>query len=486
MNAVIEKIKNLPKSLLILLSFVFATILYWQSLNGPPIFDDFHFIFRDEVIVGDYLYSTIWSNFAWPLSVSVHKFLFSIWHYEFLYYHLLNLGLHFFNSYLLLKLAEKLNLPFPKFIFLLFLIHPSNVISVSWMVQLKTLLCFTFAILSFLALLKALENKKWYVLSWISFALSIISKSASLPLAVVFGFYVFKKAGPKASLWVLPILLMCGYSTYKVLKSPVTAVGVTQLESKSFVAGISEKSEAVPPAPRIRREKHRRQPQPQPKPEEPSKFKESVVTFLKTSHYYFWQVVLPMESYPVKGQAPKEIGITDGIHLLFLIVMLVANWGSLVGLCLLAGYLVMTPFLGIVPAPFMNMTWVSEQHLYLSLPFFLCLWLSLLSKWKFKYAPYALAIFIVFFSIQTYKAASYYKDEIIFYTKSLQASPSNIPIAYNLASSYVQKNEAEKALVVTGTVIEMSQTNREMKESKYLPKILELHGRLVKFVLQKP
>ncbi len=480
MNAVIEKISKLPKSLLILLSFVFTTILYWQSLNGPPIFDDHHFLFRDQVIVGDYLYSTIWSNFAWPLSVSVHKFLFSIWHYEFLYYHLLNLGFHFFNSYLLLKLAEKLNLPFPKFLFLLFLIHPSNVISVSWMVQLKTLLCFTFAILSFLALLKALDNKKCYVISWMCFALSIISKSASLPLAALFGFYVFKKAGPKASLWVLPILLMSGYSTYKVLKSPVTAIGVTQLESKSFVSGISEKTEAVAPAPRIRREK------PQPKPEEHNKFKGGVVSFLKTSHYYFWQVALPMESYPVKGQAPQEIGLTDGIHLLFLIVMLLANWGNLVGQCLLAGYLMMTPFFGIVPAPYMNMTWVSEQHLYLAMPFFLCLWLSLLSKWKFKHAPYALAIFVLFFSVQTYKATSYYKDEIIFYTKSLQASPTNIPIAYNLASAYLQNNEAEKALMVTGTVIEMSQTNREMKESKYLPKILELHGKLVKLVLQKP
>lgn len=177
---------TIPKPVYILLAFLLVLGLYYPSLNGEPIWDDFHVIFRNNIITGDFSYWAIFKDFAWPVSVSAEKILFSIWKYEYFYFHLLNLLLHFLNSYLLLKLLEKLELPYLRFIFFLFLLHPSNVISVSWMVQLKTLLCFTFCISSFFFLIRAMEDKRYFGLSWVSFLLSVLSKSASLPLSLFF------------------------------------------------------------------------------------------------------------------------------------------------------------------------------------------------------------------------------------------------------------------------------------------------------------
>ena len=97
------------------------------------------------------------------------------------------------EAFLLLKVADFFKLSFSRILFLVFLLHPSNVISVSWMIQLKTLMCFLFAIISFLFLIKAHNNKRWYLPSWTFFLFSLLSKSASLPLSVVFFFFSYKK-----------------------------------------------------------------------------------------------------------------------------------------------------------------------------------------------------------------------------------------------------------------------------------------------------
>ena len=467
-----------PKTLLFMLSSLLLVAgLYYPALNGGPLFDDYHFIFNYQPFIENYSYSTIFNNFAWPVSNAIHKILYDLWYREYLNSHLLNLALHFLNSYLFLKLLKKLNLPYANVIFLLFLIHPANVISVAWMVQLKTLLCFTFCITAFLFLIKSMDDKRYYPLSWLSFLLSVLSKSASLPLGVIFLAYGFKKQTKAQLIWMLPFFIISTHSFLKTVYSPVTSEGVTQLKSKTYVAEeYSKKKEiaVVQAAPQIKA------------PEASSELIKRLNLFLKTSQFYFWQVIMPFESIPIRGQNPKQNSIIEIFQLVFLVTIVFIAWGNLTAIYLIAGYLMITPFLGIVAAPFMNVTWVSEQHLYLALPFFLCFWMEVLNKWKFKYVQIIPVLFIVFFSIQTFKAAKYYENEIIFYTKSLEADPYNLPIVFNLADSYFKANQPEVAITVTGRIIAMAQEKPELKESKYFPYIIRLHGSLVKIVLGKP
>ena len=463
--------------LFILSSFLLTAALYYPALNGAPIFDDVHFIFYYQPFIEDYSYAIIFNNFAWPISTTVQKILYDFWQHEYLNYHLLNLVLHFFNSYLFLKLLKKLHLPYANVIFLLFLLHPANVISVAWMVQLKTLLCFTFCITAFLFLIRAMDDKRYYPLSWLSFLLSVLSKSASLPLGVIFLAYGFKKQTKAQLIWILPFFIISTHSFLKTTDSPVTSEGVTQLKSKTYVAEEYSKKKEIA----VVKATH-----PIKVPEAPSELTKRLNLFFKTSQFYFWQVIMPFESIPVRGPNSKESSIIEILQLVFLVTIVFIAWGNLTGKYLFAGYLMITPYLGIVAAPFMNVTWVSEQHLYLALPFFLCFWMEVLNKWKFKYPQIVPVLFIVFFSIQTYRAAKYYENEIIFYTKSLEADPYNLPIVFNLAYSYLKANQPEVAITVTGRIIAMAQDKPELKESKYFPYIIRLHGALVKMVLGKP
>ncbi len=470
--------KAIPRPVLLLVSFILLFALYYPSLNGGPIWDDYHNIFNDSIITGDFSYWTIFRDFAWPISVSVEKVLYGLWKAEYIYYHLLNLLLHFLNSYLVLKTLEKLNLPYARLTFVLFLLHPSNVISVGWMVQLKTLLCFTFAISSLLFLIKAIENKRFYPLAWISFLISLLAKSSSLPLSLILVIYAYKKKGRSHLMWTLPFVLFSFYSGYKVLKSEITTSASKQIESKSFVAVENRNPQYIlPQDPSQKNDLKKKSDQ---------GFKERAGLFFKTSHYYFWQVLLPLDSSPVKGQVLKETGPKEFLHIVFLALLLFLNWGTLSALALLAGYVMLSPFLSIFTAPYMTLTWVSEQHMYLALPFMLCFWMGIFAKWKFRFAQIFPILFVSFFSFQTFKAATYYQSDILFYSKSLQADPTNIPIAYNLAVAYLRRNETNQALAVTGQMIEMGNTNLEVKESKYFAYISELHGKIVKHSLQKP
>jgi hypothetical protein len=540
---------TIPRPVFVFLSFLVVLGLYYPSLHGDPIWDDFHYIFKLDIITGDFSYWSIFRDAAWPVSVSAEKLIFKIWEYNYFYFHLVNFLIHLLNSFLLLKLVEKFKLPLPRLIFFIFLIHPSNVISVSWMVQLKTLLCFTFCISSFLFLMRALEDKRYYALSWISFALSVLSKSASLPAVLLFLIYSYKTKGKQQLLWMLPFLLISTYSTYKILASSVTAEGVEQIESKSFVATKLYPVEKSRPAAVVNRpdptpapavvnderdilkkvKKSRRatvvnRPDPTSAPavvndereilKEVKKSRPAAVVnrpdptpapvvvnderdilkevgkisnlFLKTVHYYFWQIILPLENYPIKGQSIRPAGFIESFHLMFLMIVTYINWGTVTAMGLMSGYLMLLPFLGIFSAPYMNLTWVSEQHLYLALPFFLLFWTGLLASLKFKYSPAIPILFTLFFTVQTFRAIPYYNNEIIFYTKALEADPQNIPIAYNLAVSYLKKNEPKSAVLVTGKIIELGNNDSVVKDSKYFAYISQLHGKIVKFNLQVP
>jgi hypothetical protein len=145
---------------------------------------------------------------------------------------------------------------------------------------------------------------------------------------------------------------------------------------------------------------------------------------------------------------------------------------------LACGYLMMLPFLGIFPAPFMNLAWVSDQHLYLALPFFLCLWLTLLSKWKMKLSVAVPLLYLPMCCYLLLTSTPYYQNEIDFYKASLEADALNVPMAYNLAVSYIQKGDLNQALNVANTTVNIAEIDPELHKNKYYPYIYFLHSDL--------
>ena len=474
-------LERIPKPILIVLALLVSVILYWPSLNGLPIWDDLAFWFLEPSMAPDFHYADIWTKYNWPLSVSFQKWAFSLWGEKYQIYHLINLFVHMLNSFLVLKLAQKMKWPHPYFIFLLFLIYPANVISVAWMIQFKTLLCFLLAILSFFAFDKSLEDKKWLIPSYVLFGLSLISKSSSVTLPLIFCLYAFKTFRWKSILLCLPLFIMSGLATYRLVMSPVTQETVNIIQDTVIEEPAVALDEPIPTAP----EDISIEVTPTEVPDvtelivednvsENGIVKSKMTLVPKTLRYYFWETIYPYYNQPVKGAPSTEFRILDLVGIISILVAASLAykihflWG------LISGFILLLPYLGIIYPPYMNITWVSDQHLYLALPLFIAFFVLAIGKLPKQVSHILMGILTLFFVYKTYEATAFYKDEVAFYEASLTYDPTNVPIAHNLAESFYSQGMNDEALNVINNLFEESKTSSAMELSPYWPDILEL------------
>lgn len=521
---------KLRKNLIFAAAFLVAFILYWPSMKGTPIWDDFTFWFTDPVMGPELSYLTIWKNFGWPFSVSLQKWLLSVWKNNFIYYHLLNFFIHCANALLVYKLARLLRSKYAVWFFLIFLFHPIAVITTAWMIQIKTLLCFFFGLASILAFVKGNKTIWWMVFSWVLFALSITSKSASLTLPLVLLVVSFKNYRFSKLHLLIPFFILSGWGVYRVLNSSVTIEGsgkASEITEVKIEEPKPEAPKAVTPAPvvqpKVEAPKIEVPKKEEPKKETPKKQKKKkkqkvpkavktetvspvpapvvapIVTkpevkpevkpemkaekkfkllnidlLLQTLHYYFWQTLTPVHNEPVKGLNYERAGVEQYVHIFFLIMITVVLWKDPAIIFLATAHFLLLPFLGIKPAPFMNVTWVSDQHLYLVIPAMIAFWLRLVEKLNWKYNSALLGLVLAFFMYKTYKATPVYRNQFTFYETSLAYNPMNVPIAYNLALARLAIGDINSCYNILENVIQLSNTEPLMKRNYFFPYVVEL------------
>jgi hypothetical protein len=461
------------KLLFLNFSLLICIVFYYPVLNGGPIWDDVASWFGDPGMWPTSPYSVIWKGYAWPLSVAYQKLTFSLWREHYQFYHIASLVIHLLNSLLLFHLGERLKWPFHRWIFLIFLLHPVNVISVSWMIQVKTLLAFLFSILSFIAFDKGLLKKKWLFISFFFFLLSLMAKSASITLPIIFLIYAYKKIQDKEqlALILLPFFLFGLWGGQQLLASPFTTEMLDQ-RSKPSSHMVAPVMSEIPAA------------------FDPLKLTDTFENvdffmFLKTLKFYFWHSLFPLTNPPVAGAIPAEAPWLDFLHLFFLIGIFYLLWKTPPFWYLVGFYVLLIPFLGIVPAPYMKVTWVSDQHLYLALPALLVFLFLLLEKIKFRVRLIVPAVFLIFFMQKTNEATHYYTDEIAFYSASLKADPLNAVVVFNLASTYALKDQISVALQVVNTYHELTQNWPQAKKNPYHKEVIFLRRKLIEFAYKK-
>lgn len=478
---------TIPKSVLFSVSFILGLILFGQAFSGEPIWDDLTYWFNDIVIVRPFSYLTIWTDFAWPMSVSAQKVLYTIFGEKYLAYHFLSYLLHFLNSYLLYLIGKRLNLHYAFLLFFFFLIHPTGVISVSWMIQFKTLLCFTLAFGSFLLFMKAIYKPKLFYLSFVLFALSILAKSASLMMPAVLLFFFHRKLPGKKLLILVPFFIFSLYGGYKLLRSKIAISGSHQaselISSTSKVISKAKEPKADDQSNKIEEiQKPSAVEDIQvdiPHTDEVQVLKTgSFSSIVKSLNYYFWQVILPLDNTPVKGINPDELDTSDYLHLFFLTMLILIHLPGLAITPFVSAHLMLIPFLGIITAPFMNVTWVSDQHLYLALPFFLIYWLMILEKFRCWAKPLLFILLGIFFFFKTFKATKFYQTNIAFYEASLEHNPSSVPMTYNLAMSYLKDQRVVDAKRTLKRIIGLAEEYPYLKEDKFYAQVIHLHYKL--------
>jgi hypothetical protein len=476
------------KKLIFPLSYLIAVIIYWPALNGTPAWDDFPFWFEDPVMKPTMSYLEILKNFAWPFSVIFQKFLYNVFNENYYIYHLINLSIHFLNAFLVYKLAQHIKLNRPFILFFLFLVHPVCVITTAWMIQIKTLLCFFFALASCLTFFKGNKDWRWMTLSWVLFLFSVASKSASLGLPLIFTLVSLTSYRFMKIHLLIPFFLIAFWGGYRVAVSPLTIEGTQKASQTTEVKEVPSRPDSEITAAPLPSPEQLKSELDEKKPElKVEKASLSAISFIrfdvsmisKTLHYYFWQVFLPIRNEPIKGLNTNEAGFAVYGHLIFLALLIIICWGDSALISLAAGHILLLPFLGIIPAPYMLITWVSDQHLYLALPCLLAFWLRLIDKLKWKHTYTLPTVVGLFFLYKTSISTPFYKDQFAFYEASLDYNPENVPIIYNLAFAYVMNNEWDKAKRLLQYIYERAQTDPSISNNQFYPQLLKLYIELL-------
>ena len=439
--------------------------LYWPALNGLPIWDDNSFLFESHFTRREFPYLKIWTDFNWPVSVSIHKLILNLWGENLRLFHSINLLLHFTNSILVYSFLQKMGSKFSKGITLLFMFHPANVISVAWIIQFKTLLCFFFGLISLHLYFESRKSWKFYLLSIISFKFSLLSKSASIGIPLLLFIYSWIKENIKINFKIVPFLILSLFAMIRLLNSSVT-IETTQHLNQQSPHRIDKK---------INQERTFNQ---EKKSMPAQDFDKKWNYVLASSHYYFWQVFLPTQNSPVKEATPPSHKILYYCHFGFLILIGLIIWKKNYFFLLFAGHIMLVPFLGLVTAPYMNLTWVSDQHLYLVLPLFIAFLLEMSFELSPRLPQIIIFLLMPFFFFKVYESTPYYKNEIEFYKSSIDYDPLNLPIGYNLAMSYLKGNDRNSAVNIVEHFIFMADVVPELKQNRYYPEMFLLYIRL--------
>ena len=176
-----------------LILFIAVLAAYQQAWNGRPLWDDDGHITRPELRSAGGL-ARIWTTPGavpqyYPVVHTVFWLESHLWGDLPLGYHLLNIFLHVFSAFLLLRILRKLQVPGAWLAAGIFALHPVMVESVAWITELKNTLSGVFFFGTALAYCTFdLERKKrWYTLAAGLFLLGLLSKSviATLPVSLL-------------------------------------------------------------------------------------------------------------------------------------------------------------------------------------------------------------------------------------------------------------------------------------------------------------
>lgn len=171
-----------------LLTILIVLIIAYPSFLSGVFWEDLIFIFNHEQITQNsnplafYTPGHIYQK-SWPLGYTFFWGEFRLFGENFLIYKVLLILIHLMNFNLVKKLFYLIKIPYHQFAATLFLIHPLQVESVSWIFQQNTLLATTFCLLVINSHLSSQRNFSLKVILY--FLLSILTKPYALCLPFI-------------------------------------------------------------------------------------------------------------------------------------------------------------------------------------------------------------------------------------------------------------------------------------------------------------
>jgi len=342
----------IPNGRILLQSAVIAVavlVIYWPILHGGWLWDDDWYITANALMNDPW---RVWKAFFepgsfveyYPLQQTIQWAQWQLWGNDTFGYHVTNVLLHIANALLLWRLFSKLGIRFAWLGGLIFAVHPVVVESVAWISELKNALSLTPFLLAMASFVDYQERgeRRDYLLSLGFFLVAMLCKISMAPFPAIILLYSWYKRGrigwcdAKESAPFFLISLALG--TLTILAGnwyrhrymfPVDAVQIGGIFSRLALAGLA-------------------------------------------ISFWFSKCILPVGLllfYPRwTVNPPSPVQFLPWLVLAGIAVWLWRKregWGRHVALGLGFFLINLMPFMGFIPASYMNFSWVMDHFLYI-------------------------------------------------------------------------------------------------------------------------
>jgi hypothetical protein len=396
----------LSESLIWPLLMGLSFIVYGSTFGSSVIWDDrFGYIYQNVPNTEEVKFFDVIFKYSWPVTYFITEYLPDLFGKTFYLYKLTNLSIHFINAYLLQKILNNFNLhsKLKWFVIFCFLFHPYQHMAVSWMIQIKTLTATAFLFLSILHFLKIKTNKLFSISSLMFFLLSLKTKffAILLPFSLIL-------------IWPKKIKILIPFCLISI------GVFIQFYLSKYFVEEVNVFNLPVG-ADRL------------------LEMNERLSIFYYLLKHTFVDSIVLINTFPLYNYNFEIYSLIFFLSAFGGVIYL--NKSNLRLPLLIIINLVI--FSGIMVAPYMRYTPVSDQNFYHLMPLIAIMIYSVIYKIRSKSIITFVVVMIIFSSFYS----KTFKHEGTFFEKSLLNSDSYI-VYVNLSSYYLEIGMLDEAIEV--------------------------------------
>ncbi len=403
-----------------------AAAIFWPSLRGEFIMDDWGYITTNAVIVDGTTPFPFWYSFSvspdyWPLSYTFYWIFFKLFGLNPLGYHIVNVVVHALNATLVLALARRLAPRMALWAAVLFLVHPLHVQAVSWIVQFKTLSSTALALASLILFLDGRRSP-----SLVTFALSLLAKSSSVFLPLVM--FALNWDGKH---WKQRLKELAPYFVLSLLSGAVT-LWVNHQNFNEMTAQVFNLHWYQRPLLMIQ-------------------------NLIFYGGAFLWPHPLAyIYPYIVPSLFAWTVGLDAIILLAVALVISLIQWFRPFGIYLVCYLLLLFPCLGLVPIPNMKLSLVADHWAYLP-DVFLCIFVAGvigLIPWKKSAAAVALIVSAPL-AVLAFQHARTFATEESFWAQAQDLNPESAAPHYNLGTTYDKQQLHQDALDEYSSAVKM-------------------------------
>jgi tetratricopeptide (TPR) repeat protein len=362
----------------------------------------------------------------YPLTLTSYWLEHQLWGLQPRGFHLVNVGLHLINAFLLWRVLLMLRLSgaVAWTAALLFALHPVNVMSVAWITERKNTLAMLFSLLALAAYFRFDGSSRWrdYAASFCLFLLALLSKTAiaGLPAVMLAGVWWRRgKIGWPALARLFPFVVIAMSLALVTLGMETKVIAGSEVRPEGWASRLAAAGWAV--------------------------------------WFYLYKAVLPINLhliYPRWDVDSAQLIVFLPLAALVVLFVAVARlpdpWRRAVWLLLASFLALLLPVLGIVDINFMQYSLVSDHWQYFALPCVMVAEAQLIGRAcgrRPSVERWLVAGIAITFATLSYARTAVFQSQVTFWEDAVARNPGSAMAEYNLGNAYAGQTRFGAAMI---------------------------------------